>query len=396
MQNPRPTSQEAGGKREHRPTLSKFGGTTFLEHIPVQKGDPTNPPNHVSGFYKTITSAQRFEWQFRVAMAFKEIPDHLCYWITYTYAVEPPTWEAARRDIKKQLQRLQNYKRRVLVPEHRQHAEFCNERGGDFPINGDEKLHYLIVEEEGAEKGRKHFHALVWFPYKIPIDLFKDKLLKWPYGFQKVMPLRTKEKMGLAIYIAKYATKAQGRTKCSSNLGLTTTTTLLSISAYKRLTLMAPNLAQKLLRRLCLTANYPTSRKMTYLISRVSSSITSLPLPVLSNPRVTGTKNGSLLVSDGSTSVNYQADAALSEIRYSLVRDAVRAIRAVAAGPFLSGSALPGLLTCGRPNPLTLSTQLEKGKDTYLWFTKSNYPRCARNRARLANVQVAEPRGTPE
>ncbi len=371
-------------KQEFVSSLSKFGGMTFLENIPVLKGAPTPPPL-ISAFYKTITHAQRFEWQYRVAMAFKELPGHQCAWVTLTYAVEPPTWEAARKNMKMWLRRVQDYKTRVLLPALEGAGESLD----------DSKIHYIIVEEEGAENGRKHFHALVWLPAPLPIKQWEDKLIKWQHGFQKVKRVKPDDTVGLAIYVAKYATKAQGRIKCSYNFGLTTAIILLSTSSFRKLALVNIQIAQKLLRRVSLTPNYLTSRKMTYLISRLSSSTTSHKLQPRKNQRVTGLlTSGCQAVSDPdgrARSAVLEAAACSKTVSYSLVKDAVGEIRYLVASKVLSPLQVPGVAGFGRPRVLTVSSQLEPGKNTLIWFTKSAYPRSRRNRAR-GPIPVGEPR----
>ncbi len=369
---------------------TKIGGTTFLETIQVKKGAPTGPPTHVSGFYDTIKVAERFEWQWRTALAFKEHPMHHVYWITYTYAYEPNLWRVARKDIGRQIDRLRNYNRRVLIPEHEQYAR---DTSGDPRNNSDEKMHYIIVEEEGSDHGRKHFHALVFMPYKIPLDLFNRKHLKWPHGFQLVKPLRTREAMGLAIYIAKYATKSQGRVKCSSNFGLTTITTLLSLSAFNRLMTLDLPMGQKLLRRLSLTPNYPTSRKIMSLISQVKSSTTLVPVPTLRNPpTMIGKQISGTLADNGSDSTPLsQATALGREVRFTLVKTAIAEIRTAIARKILPALSLPGIRTVGCPYPRSRSLRLEPDHNTAIWLAKSAYPRAKRARARNRAVRLGEP-----
>lgn len=383
----RPPLDHAGTIDEAKPARAlqqstNFGGITFLENVPVSKGAP-NPPKHVSQFYDTISIAKRFEWQWRVAMAFKELPEHYCSWITMTYAEEPPSWEAARRNLKQWLQSVRNYHRRVLLPAQVSRRET-------------EKMHYLIVEEEGSEKGRKHFHALVWMPYELTPKLWESRMLKWKHGFQKIKPVRSNDTVGLAIYIAKYATKAQGRTKCSSNLGLMTLITLLSSSSYQRLWMVVPSVAQKLLRRLSLLPNYPTSKLMMYLISRVKSSTISQATKPPKNPLQIGLrKSGFPSVNNGyDTSPGCQAIASSSEIRFSLVRNAVADIRTAISRKIYSELQLPGAALFGRPKPVSLSMALEPSQNTAIWYSKSNFPRCERARSKLTTIQMGESGGS--
>ncbi len=375
-----------GQSSESRQILTKIGGTTYLDTVQVITGAPTSPPAHVSQFYKTIDAARSFEWQFRISQAFKEYPMHQVAWVTLTYAVEPITWEAARLDIKPWLKSLKDFTRRVVVKEH--HVFLKSHPASKAPgaqINPDERTHYIVVEEEGKKAGRKHFHALIWSPYKIPIKIWEQPLLKWKHGFQKIKRVDSNN-IRLAIYIGKYATKNHGRTLCNYNFGLMTVITLLSISAFRLLMEAMPTIAVKLLRRVSLTANYPTFKQMTYLISRAKSSTTSrsLTLP-LSTPHrpVTGlAMSGYHFVNDCAPDRIFAA--ACSSSRFSLVRSAIVAIRAAVSREILSDKVVPGLHLWASPTVHYSSTQLEPDQATAVWLSKSRYPRCQRHRARVA------------
>ena len=163
---------------------------TFLPTFTVAKGDP-DQTKKIHEFYETISFATRFEWQYRVAMAFRESPRHQCAWVTLTYGTpaygykgEPASWITARRDIKKWQSQIRDYNNRVCVPAHHQHLAELKANGKlpdplppGLQYNSDETLKYIIVEEEGSKFGRKHFHALVWFPYHVGIDRWKENLL---------------------------------------------------------------------------------------------------------------------------------------------------------------------------------------------------------------------------
>ena len=94
-----------------------------------------------------------FEWQYRTELAFREFSDtHDAYWCTYTYANEPATWVEARPDIEKHIKNIKAKFHRIR-----------NKLQLNHTVN---KLHYIVVEEEGQENGRKHFHA-IWFIPKL-------------------------------------------------------------------------------------------------------------------------------------------------------------------------------------------------------------------------------------
>lgn len=376
---------------------------TFLEKRAVLKGAPTTE-KHVHEFYENIRTADRFSWQFRIAMTFAEFPRHQCAWITLTYRKEPASWITARTHINQWLKSVKDYCRRVLVPEHEQ---YVRERIEAQPLltdlppglqkNPAETIRYIIVEEQGSENGRKHFHALVWMPYKLPIRQWEDPLIKWKHGFQKIKRQRADDDIKRSIYIAKYAMKSNGRIKCNVNFGLMTTTILMSISSFRLLVMVHPSLAQKLLRRLSLKPNYPTLKLMTSLTSsgRLSTILPSVPPPSVLGQNRTGARSGSKAAADGSVAaIKRMGTEVYRPVPRTAVKEAVEDIRTFAAWscsqegfPDLN-KTLPGLALFGRPLPITLSARLEPHKNTAVWFAKSNYPRCARNRAKRTAIQV--------
>ena len=167
-----PSIIEQKNEQQRIPILSKFGETTFLDHITVVEGAPQDKPpaGKLESIYNT---AKGWEWQWRTAMAFRELSDYDCAWITLTYATEPATWITGRSHISQWLKRLRDYHRRVLWP-------------SDDPQLPYRKPHYLVVEEEGTKNGRMHFHALVFTHkrYNMRLCNYQDKLIKWPYGFK--------------------------------------------------------------------------------------------------------------------------------------------------------------------------------------------------------------------
>lgn len=351
---------------------TKYGGTTFLDVIPITQGAPLEKPK-ASELFSIMDQAQKWQWQFRTIMALREHPKHTVAWITLTYAQEPPTWDSARRHITQWLRSVKDYHRRVLLPARTPHD------------NPNHKPAYIIVEEEGALHGRKHFHVLFLSAYPLPIKQWEEPLLKWKHGFQKVKRIDLNQTIGLAVYIAKYANKSQGKTKCSSHFGLTTITTLLSLSRFHLLFQVNPTLAQKLIRRLCLTPNYPTFRTMTYLASRQTFSASSIPHSPSLHKR-TGTMITDLNASkdlNASPSPDNLARTRISQLATPMVRKALHQITACASTD-LSRSliqCLPGLSSFGRPKLATFSTCMEPENNTLIWLTKTHYRHCARNRS---------------
>lgn len=365
----------------HLPKLTKFGGTSFLERTTVREGAPSNTPRKISELLEIHSFARIFEFQYRTAMAFRENPDHHCHWITLTYRnPEPATWLAARRHIKQWLRITKDYHRRVLLPAQTNRT------------NPNEKPVYIIVEEEGELHGRKHFHVLWWSAY--PHMQFHNHITKWKHGYQTIEALKTGDNRNLAIYIAKYANKSNGRIKCSYKFGLTTLISLLSLSHFHRLAMVNLVMAQKLLRRLSLTPNYPTSRTINYLISRQTLSITS---PLMENPphlpQVIGLPMNSFPpANNASPSPQYMASTVRNTVSKTLVKNAVREIRAAANGDLESPlhQTLPGTALFGVPYITTTSARLEKGRRTSLWFTKSQHPRQQNNRSRGNGIRLDE------
>ena len=191
------------------PRLTKYGGTTFLEKTLVVEGAPEPNPT-AQKLYSIHTTAKGWEWQYRSALAFRECQNHDSAWITLTYAIEPPTWEEARRDIHRWLKRAKAFHYRVLHPAHNAGEKYVPPT-------------YLIVEEEGQLNGRKHFHALWHSHQPMPIKSWDEPLIAWEHGFTKIKRVQSTpgKQQGLAVYIAKYCSKANGKTLCSSHYGLT-------------------------------------------------------------------------------------------------------------------------------------------------------------------------------
>lgn len=359
---------------------TNFGGTEFLDSKHELEGDP-KPLDQARRLLREVGDARRFEWQFRAAMAFRERPNEQAWWITLTYRdPEPADWMEAGRHVSLWVKRLRkNY----------------------YKTRSDKTaMQYLVVEEEGSINGRKHFHCLVWTPryahteFRNNKAFWMQKAVKWPHGFIDVKRLDDRDTQGLAIYIAKYANKSNtGRTRCNSHFGLTTTTTLLTLSSFRLLTLSNPRLAQNLLRRLCLTPNYLSFPKLTSLISQHKLSTTSASRKALQKMQMIGKKTGLRQLQDMKVNaLTSSVTARAHPFGPASFKVILSEIYAHFAGhvPGTTDRLLPGLQGFGSPFPLSRSPRLATDKATRVWFVRFNHPKCLRNRTRLAALRLQQ------
>lgn len=367
------------------PKQTKYGGTSFLESTLYVKGAPKQPKEHIG----SMAIWRNFEWQFRCTMAFREYSDHDCAFITLTYREpEPASWDTCRTDIDGWLKRLRKYHERVLA------------KAIDEPKHLYTRPKYIIVEENGKLNGRKHFHALIFTAKKYSMRLanYRDPACAWRHGFIDAKRVNSKYsgQRNLAIYISKYVNKSHGRNLCSFNFGLTTTTILLSISSWEQLYLINQTLFQKLLRRLSLTANYPTSNRLNSLHLRQMRWTTSqlrLHPPGIHRPVIGSPETGSLIVSkEDAGTLSYKHSNALRSSSYPLVKRCIQSLKAPDATPLCkqAASCLPGLALFAKGPVLTNSARLEPDKATAVWFAKSAHKRSAAERARNTTVQVPQ------
>lgn len=380
------------------------GGTVYVDQVPVKEGDPATLAT-VRKFYKGIEDGRRFEWQYRTAMAFREMPNYHCYWLTLTYrpADLPQTWEEARKQVSLWIKRVKEYNRRVLPKAYGKEAK---------------KAQYIIVEEEAPRTRRKHFHVLLWLPYFIdPGDgprrrsaFHLEKMLLWHYGFVDVKKVQAEQ--GLAIYIAKYAKKNNGRVKCSTKFGWMTITTLLSVAPFRMLVVLNPQMAQKLLRRLSLTPNYPTFHRMTSWISSASALITSREInEVLSLSPIGGLNSLQQLTNAETVNKGYLGGcsdlydrAALRIYCKTLVRATVAFLRSSGQlpqvfkqhNPALTIPAervvawlFPGITSFGRPRQVSKPTYFAPDQNPRLWFTRHHHRACASRRAKISGSKIS-------
>ena len=355
----------------------------FLDDSTVKKGDPE--PVNARRLAQVVEGARRFEWQYRAAMAFRERRHQQGWWVTLTYSETelPATWETARRDIALWTKRLRKFIRK--------HTK--------------ETMQYLIVEEEGELRGRKHFHALVWLPVDLELQFRTDKklwvdtpLLKWHHGFMDVKKLDVSRQQGLAIYVAKYAKKHNGRTKCNYSFGLNPATMLLSLASFRMLFLMAPRMAQNLLRRLSLTPNYLSLRTMTSLLSSETLPTTFQDRSALQKIRATGTRISSVkqlrkIISEGSDALTGSPDLASkvsTALCFALVKDCVKQLRSDSFRSLQPDAEVyfPGARLFGTPRPVSDAARLEPDRRTAIFFVRSKHPRCATRRARNNSVRM--------
>lgn len=371
-----------------------FGGRDFVSPIPLTRGAPKPIAQEQSAWYakreRTI-AGRSYEWQFRTACAFRENPKHHCYWVTLTFRDPEPSWQEARTMLDRYLKRIRKFVERIQIPAA---------VDMDCYRKDDSHIAYVVTEEEGSENGRKHFHMLMWLPYRVPVTHWrKQPYLIWHHGFIDCKAITTDDTMGLAIYIAKYAHKAQGRTKCSSHFGLTIATTLLSISSFNALAISHPRMAQNLLRRLCLTPNYLTYRTLTYLALQSRSWITAHGTKAAPSLALIGFRtNGCLPLK--STDRNRVYSGLPRETDYSVCANLTRAVittlwEAIDRDrPFHKqplGKALPGLFTFGKPRLRSYSLALEPNGATAVWLERHAYSSRRSRIARRHNLPDGRP-----
>ncbi len=346
------------------------------------------------------------EWQFRILEEIRQCPGYCVTFHTLTYAQEPKSDDQARRHLTNYLARLKRYAQCVILPA----AQDCLE---DKELRTDERLkaqhvvrvdaniRYFAALEYGSKSNRKHFHMLTFFPTYMSYSIWNTKMLQWRHGFHDHKLLDPDRSSKLGWYLAKYVSKSNGRTRCSLNFGLTTLTALMSLASYRLLYLMAPRLAQTLLRRLLLTPNYPTSRKMSSLISSPKPLITSLPATIQRMvPQLTGELNSlkQLGLSEDAELRNIvRNESARRALSIQLVRETIIQVKALSAEALgYPVPKTPGLRTFGRSRPVSLSLLVEPNQEAAIWFRTSNYPRTARNRASRAIVQHTELGAAPQ
>lgn len=111
--------------------------------------------------------------------------------VTLTYAEEPDDFRSSYKDVQAMLKRF-----RIFL--HRK----C----------GGNSVRFFCTGELGEQKGRRHWHLLLFFkkPYEIPRPKRNTHWDFWHHGWMTVANLSADEVLQKARYTAKYCVKSQG------------------------------------------------------------------------------------------------------------------------------------------------------------------------------------------
>lgn len=378
--------------------------------------------------------ARPWEWQYRIISNLAFHPRHCHTYMTLTFDGDEPCSKKARKMLRKQLDKW-SYHFRKRIPRRvdrllsrelhmllDSELEFVKRT---HPLPKGNQFTYLVVEERGSKNGRIHFHLLLSTAIYMRWRDWKAPGIRWPHGFMhhKLVTTDGDPGHGLATYISKYITKSQGvRPLCSYNYGLERETTLLSSSNFQALAVCYPRMAQRLLRRLSLTPNYPTCQTLNYLLSRQKLSTTSVDQKISNlTALLLQTETGSLTIGyrqldvfslrpvpirgeseapregdpfpGGSDPLAHDQGRVMdSTICKALTRAVIRDIRSHAVEG-LDPSVFAGLRLFGRPRPITQSVLSESKHDTALWFQRMVYPKCRGHRAGKPALALSQRNG---
>lgn len=341
----------------------------------LHPGDPSPYKPHFNAY----------DWKFSVHAEALENQRLHCTYFTYTFAKEPTAKEARRlgqawiRGVKKYDQkknaliandlaneptklgsvpravaqrRALSRIRRVLPGTQGPCQTKTAQAIEDIYCKHYGKMRFFLVAERGEKTNRLHLHGLVWTPSHYMWDEWEQsKALRWKHGFWE-HKLVTDTPHKVANYVAKYCAKSPiGKPICNSRFGSTTITALLSISQFKTMAIASLPMVQRLLQRLYLTSNYPTSKRLNYLALSDNALTTSRPGPLILRPE---TSLGARCLEEMSCSdvveVFKNTEAYRRNVR-RLAREAVATCKnIIAARPTIGlADALTGIYTFGHP-----------------------------------------------